>query len=103
MNLGMYRKYKLGHFFLLVLILLVCIVSFMVYGWRKNYNANQWDENNVDIAAPYYKTPASNAEGEEHEATSTEESVKKMKEPASEGKGIENKQTGDTAHKAPVE
>ncbi|RYD78016.1 MAG: hypothetical protein EOP53_11975 [Sphingobacteriales bacterium] len=52
----MYKEYKLRYFFLCVLFLVIGIVSFAAYGWRKNAASNLYDENGVDISTPFYAT-----------------------------------------------
>jgi len=53
----MYKEYKLKHFFLCVLLLVIGIGSFIAYAWRRNAPGNIYDENGVDISTPFYANP----------------------------------------------
>jgi hypothetical protein len=53
----MYKEYKLKHFFLCVLLLVIGIGSFIAYAWRRNAPGNLYDENGVDVSTPFYANP----------------------------------------------
>jgi hypothetical protein len=50
----LYKEFKLSRFFLLVFFLFVAILTFVLYGWRKNAPGNVYDEKGLDISSPYY-------------------------------------------------
>ncbi len=53
----MYKEYKLKHFFMCVLVLVIGIVSFIAYASRKNAPSHISEEG-VDIYSPFYATPS---------------------------------------------
>ena len=52
----MYKEYKLKHFFMCVLVLVIGIVAFIAYASRKNAPSNLVDDG-LDVSTPFYATP----------------------------------------------
>jgi hypothetical protein len=60
----LYKEYKLKHFFLLVFFLFAAILTFVLYGWRRNAPANIYGENGLDISSPYYDKEKTSTQAE---------------------------------------
>lgn len=122
----MYKNYKLSNFFLLVILLVVAVSSFIAYAWRTNAPANIFEhdgetysswfkEKGVDVSAPFYDNAASAPLGgdrmeKEHASPADKDgvdfpskgeidSVGSPKTPAHSGMEMENKVDSTTQKK----
>jgi hypothetical protein len=85
----MYKEYKLKHFFMCVLVLVIGIVAFIAYASRKNAPSNITD-NGVDVSPPFYATPKTDNYNADHDSGHGENTESTTEE-------------GDAGHETPKE